>query len=347
MSPGKRESHWLVVRRCLAIIRRAQRGRAGREDLIKAMLAEESPGDIGSPDCIEEVEKSALFRRLENDLRRIRRNLLVDVNFDRQAGGYMIRDCWTPLLDLPDRDLATIAWLEETFDLRSPQHDEVHSLLGKLRLYLGPERLAVIERSRTALALDLSQRDEDEILPAVQEKLTKALLQRRQIEFLYLSPQYEDGQPRRHVADPHERYFDTTRGHYYLYAYCRRCEGPEGHEELNCFITYRIGRISALKVLPRKLSPVSPAAPCYQVAYELKPEIARTGTSRPRWIEVETVDHREDGSALVRGKTSNLFWAVRSLLHYGPNCRVIGGPEMAQEMREIVRKMVEMYVENW
>ena len=337
MSHGKRESHWLVMRRCLSIIRRAQRGPASREELIEAVLLQEGREAYG------EVESKALHRRLENDLRRVRDNLMVDLYFDRRAGGYVIRDTWLPLLDLPDADLATMAWLEETFGLDSPQHDEVHALLERLRLYLGVERPAALERRRTALAVDLRRRDEDEIRPGVWEGLTRALLERRQVELLYLSPRYEDGRPRRHVVDPHEHYFDTTRGHYYLRAYCRRVEGPNGREEPRRYITYRVGRILELQVLPQKMSPVPPAAPRYPVEYELAAEVARTGVSRPRWITVREVERREDGSALVRGETESPFWAVRTLLHYGPNCRVLGGPEMVREMRQVVGRMAEIY----
>ena len=38
MPHGKRESHWLVISRCLAIIRRAQRGPASWDELIEAQL---------------------------------------------------------------------------------------------------------------------------------------------------------------------------------------------------------------------------------------------------------------------------------------------------------------------
>lgn len=211
MARGKRESHWLVIRRCLALIRCVQRGPATRDELTQAVLEEEGLEAYG------EAERK---RRLENDLRRIRENLRVDLYFDRRAGGYVIRDTWLPLLDLPDADLTTIAWLEQTFDHDSPKHDEVHALLGRLRFYLAPERRRKIERHRTTLVVDLRQRDEDEIRPAVWDGLTKAFVERRQVELLYLSPEYEDGQPRRHVVEPYEPYcFDTTRGHYYLQAY--------------------------------------------------------------------------------------------------------------------------------
>jgi hypothetical protein len=337
MSYGRKESPWLVLRRCLTIIRRAQRGPASRNELIQAVLQE-----VGA-EAYGETEDEALNLRLHKDLERIRRHLLVDLYFDRQIDGYVIKDIWMPLLDLPDEDLTTIAWLEQTFDHDSPQHDEVHALLGRLRSYLALERVAAIERSRTALVMDLGQRDEDEIRPAVWEGLTRALTQRRRVELLYLSPRHKDGQPRRHVVDPYERYFDTTRGHYYLRAYCRRIEGPDGRADPCDYFTYRVGRILEMTVLPHKLPPMPPRVPRYPVEYELAARIARLGITRHPDIEIQEVERREDGSVVVRGETDRVFWAVRSLLHYGATCRVLGGPEMRREMQKIVTEMAHMY----
>jgi predicted DNA-binding transcriptional regulator YafY len=337
MSPGHRESEWLVIRRCLAIIRRVQRGPATRDDLLQAVRLQERAEAYGG------VEGEALHRRLENDLRRIRDNLRVDLYFDRQAGGYTIRRTWLPLLDLPDDDLATIAWLEETFGPESPQHDEVHALLGRLRLYLGLKRLADLERCRTALAVDLSQRDEDRIPPDVWDGLTRALTSRRRVEFLYRSPQQADDVPRRHLVDPAERYFDPVRGHYYLRGWCHYSDGPGGRQEHGDYIYYRLGRISHVQVLPDKLPPTLPPPRRYPVIYELSPQVARLGVTRHPGIEIESVERRADGGALVRGTADNLFWAIQSLMHYRDNCRILGGPEMVREMRKTVQAMASLY----
>jgi predicted DNA-binding transcriptional regulator YafY len=328
----------LVVNRCLAIIRRAQRGPATRDELLHAVLTEVGDEAYG------EVEGEALDRRLEKDLWRVRNELLVELRFDRDQTRYEIRDVWQPLLDLPDEDLETIAWLEQTFGHEAPQHDEVHALLRRLRLYLPPERVGVIEQARTALQVDLRQRDEDKIRPGVQDGLTRAFVGRRQVELLYVSPQHEDGQPRRHIVEPYEPYrFDTTRGHYYLRAYCRRVEGPEGVRYPETYYTYRLGRIQQLRVLPKKLPPMAPRSPRYEVVYRLLPGIARLGVTRHPDIEVHEVERRKDGSAVVRGETDSIFWAVRTLLHYGANCEVLGGGEMRREMRKVVEKMAELY----
>lgn len=337
MSRGKRESHWTVIRRCLAIIRRVQRGPTDWQGLLQAVLQGEGKEAYGM------AEPGLLRRRLENDLMRIRQHLYVDLYYSRQENGYVIRSVWTPLLDLPDEDLQTIAWLREVFDLDSPYHDEVHALLDRLSLYLGPERAGFIENKRRMMELDLRQRDEDEIPPTTWEGLSRALAQGRWVEFDYVSPQQADGMPRRHRVAPQREYFDPSRGHYYLYGWCKHTIGPEGTTEPHTYFYYRLGRISNLRVLPDKMPPRLPRGPSYPVVYELSPKIARLGVTRHPEITYIEVEQREDGSALVRGETENLFFTVQRLLQYGPNCRVLGGTELLTEMRQALRKMAEIY----
>ncbi|MDI7275108.1 MAG: WYL domain-containing protein [Anaerolineae bacterium] len=337
MKRGLRESQWHVLRRCLAIVRRAERGPCSWQDLAEAVLAEEGAEAYGL------AEGEALRRRVEKDLARIRERLQVEVRYDQAAGGYTIEDSGTPLLDLPDGDLAAMAWLAETFGPNSPQHREVSGLLSRLRLYLAPERRAELERRHTALVLDLGRRDEDTLAPRVWDLLTRALVERRRIEISYLSPEHADRAPRRHVVDPWERYFDAGRGHYYLHGWCHYTLGPRGRREHGRYFDYRVGRISEVVLLPQKLPPSPPPAPCYTVEYELSPRIARLGISRQRGIEIREVERREDGSALVRGETDSPFWAVQALLAYGGECRVLGGPEVLARMRAVVGRMGELY----
>ena len=228
MSHGSRESHWLVIRRCLAILCCVQRGSASWEELVQAVVEQEGSEAYGRTDG------PLLRRRLENDLRRIREHLMVDLRFDREMGCYAVRDVERPLLDLPDGDLATVAWLEQTFGPDTPQHQEVHALLERLRLYLAPQRRERIEQCRTALALDLGQRDDDDISAQVWEGLTRALTSRRRIEFSYSSPQRTADSLPRHVVDPYTRYFDTARGHYYLRGWCHSTKDEGQRQEQRC-----------------------------------------------------------------------------------------------------------------
>lgn len=340
MSRGKRESSWYVIRRCLALVRCVQRGPASREDLLQVLRDVEREDE----DLLEPSSESTLQSRLEKDLGRIRNRLMVDLCYNRRIGKYEIKDTWLPLLDLPDEDLETLAWLGENFGLKSPKHDEIHALLDRLRLYLGVERQAVIKNVRTTLRMELRQRDDNEIKPGVKRKLRKAFITRRQAELLYRSPQHEDGEPRRHVVEPYDpHYFDLERGHYYLQAYCRRVEGPDGTEYPNDYLTYRLGRIQEVTVLPNKLPPIAPSRRSYRVEYELTPEVARLDVSDPSYVEVEAIERRDDGSVIVRGETESIFWAVRGLLHYGSNCKVLGGPKMRLEMERVIEEMAALY----
>lgn len=334
---GTRESTWLVVRRCLAMIRRAQRGVATRADLIRAVL------ELAGPDAYGGAEDEARQLRVEKDLERARQRLGVDLYHDRAQGGYVIRDAALPLLDLPAEDVETIAWLEETFDLGSPQHDQVHRFVARLRRWLSPQRSAEIDRCRTALTVNLRQRDQDQIDETVWTQLTTALLSRRRVQFDYTSPKHGDAAARRHVVDPYDRYFDTIRGHYYLKGWCHYSDGPLGRHAQHKYFYYRLGRIRAVQVLPTKLSPIPPPPRYQPVVYELSPQLARAGVTRHPQIEIDATEPQPDGAVIVRGRTDDVFWAVRALLHYGPGCRVIGGPSMRREMVRLVQEMGELY----
>jgi len=338
MSRGPRESHWLVIRRCLAIIRRAQRGPTDWQGLVEAVLAQEGPEAYGR------TEGQTLRKRLYRDLAHIRTSLGLDLKADPSTKQYLIRDATVSLLDLPDQELATIAWLEQTFSPNSPQSTAVRALLERLRRYLAPERRQEIEQQRTALVVDLGQRDEDRIRPEVETGLSQALVQRRRVEFDYHSPRYQDGQPRRHEVDIYEPYyFDPGRGHYYVRGWCHYTVGPSGQQRVEAYVYYRLGRIRNLRLLPPKLPPSPPPARRFPVSYWLTPEIARSGITQRRWIEIERIEPQADQSAIVHGTTESIFWAIQELMHYRHHCRVLGGPEIRREMEETIDKMAELY----
>jgi len=337
MTRRNRESTWLVITRCMAMIRRVQRGPTDWKGLVEAVRAE-----VGE-DAYGEAEGEALHRRVENDLVRIRERLGVEIRYSRQKKGYTIHSLWTPLLDLPDEDLRTIAWLGRVFDEESPYHDEVHAFLDRIISYLSDERVPALTRYRYGLELRLRQRDQDEISPTLMFRLERAVAERRWVELEYLSPKYEDGVPRRHRVAPVRVYFDPGRGHHYLYGWCRDISGPEGVTEFQEYTYYRLGRIRSLRVLPDIVPTVLPRGRAYEVVYELAPPIARLGVTRHPEMTVREVEHREDGSALVRGETHNLFWAVQRLLQYGAGCRVLGGPELQAEMQRVVADMARLY----
>lgn len=339
MARGSRESHWLVVRRCLAIIRQLQHSPTDWRGLAQAVLQTEGEDAYG------QTEGRTLLKRIHNDLERIRKSLHLDIRANRSTGQYSIYHAERPLLDLPEADLATIAWLEETFDANSPRRQEVRTLLDRLLFFLSPERRLQVEQHRTALVVDLGQKDQDRIDPDVVEGLQTALATRRRVEFDYLSPKYPNGQSRRHEVDIYEPYyFDTVRGHYYLRGWCHRVDGKSGRgNQKREYTHYRVGRISNLQLLPQKLPPSPPPPRRYEVVYRLSANVVVSGVTQRQWIDIQAIEPTEDGGVIVQGTTENIFWAVQELMHYQDMCEVLGGPEMRRRMKKVTQRMGRLY----
>lgn len=337
MARSSRDSQWHVLRRCLAIIRRVQRGPTDWRGLVEAVLQEE-PEAYGQKD---ELAKPDL---LHDDLNRIRKNLFVDIRADPRTKTYFINRLDQAWLDLPAEDVATIAWLEQAFGPNSPRHEAVQQFLERLRFYVPDERRRELEQQRTALTLELGQQDDDRISAEVELKLQEALARRLQVEFDYLSPQNESGQPRRHVVDIFEPpRFEPSLGHYYVRGWCYYNVGLEGRFDVGAYVAYRLGRISRVRFTSNRLPPSPPAAKRYRVEYWLSAAVARQGVTRRRWIDIETIGGQADESVIVHGFADDIFFAVQELMHYRYHCQVRGGPEMVAAMREAVKKMADLY----
>ncbi len=336
---SKRESEWLVIRRCLSIIRRVQRSPATRDDLIAAALAEE-------PEAYGGATGRQLYKNFHDDLARIRNNLLIEVRADPRTKQYSIQDMDQPLLALPDTDLKTIAWLEQTFGPGTPQNPEIKAFLDRIRFFLAPDQRLVIEQQRTDLVLKLGQQDDDLLDPTVEDTLQLALARRRRVEFDYYSPQFEAGQGRRQVVDVFEPpRFEPMLGHYYLYGWCHYSVGPEGRFEAGYYIPYRLGRIKQIHLLPTRLPPTPPRPKRFAVKYWLAAQVARYGVTRRRWInfDADQIERQPDGSVIVTGTTDNLFFAELELMHYRHNCKVLGGVELLTAMQKTIKKMAKLY----
>jgi len=320
------------------MLRCLQRGPASKDALILAVR-----------EAIEEPYGGAsgrsLNRRFEADKRKLRDLLGIDLVYDRGADHYEIAGVREPLLDLPDRALEAIAFLQETFEPPAPNRELVQDFLTLLTGYLAPARRADLDAQRTALAIAWGRQDRDALDPEVDRALRKGLIARRLIAFDYYSPSHADGLPRRHTVEPWERYFDSVRGHEYLRGYCRKTvSAAHGEHRQQRYFRYRLGRIRNVTVLPDKLPPTPRHTRTYPLIYRLRAEIARRGeVTRHPGIEIERTETGEDGSVTVYAETDSPWWAVRTLLHYGPSCEVLGGTDALYMMRRTVRMMSDWY----
>lgn len=335
-----RDSEWMTLRRCLALVQRLLRGPATKIELVAAVR-----DNVGADAYLVSPETRRISA-FEKDMReRLPHYLGAEAFFDRRTGVYELKGfSGLPGFDLPDEALTALAFLEDTFQVHTPHHDRVMALRNHLHACLPEARRRELERQRVALRVDLRRLDAGVIAPIVEERVERAITSRRLLRFSYRSPLYEDGLPRRHTVEPYELTFDTQRRHQYLYAFCRQTDGPEGSRDARQYIHYRLDRILAdgIEVLESKLAPSGPRGKRYQLVYRLAPAVARLGEVTQHFEEMQ-VTLGADGSAEVRAETGNLFFAVRTLLHYGQNCQVLGGPEALREMRAIVQEMARLY----
>lgn len=323
-----------VSERCLALLRRLMRGPARKDELLRIVEQYADHEHSAAPHSVD--------KRLEKDRDRLRELFGVELKYSRSKSSYTLLSLSVPLMDLTYEAVRGVAFLQATFaDESTPMQPQVGALLQALAMTLPKERVREIDRERGLIELDLRKRDADTISDVVWEKVTQAVREHRELEFDYRSPQQDDEKPRRHRVEPQRMFFDTVRGHYYLEAFALEIRGPKGRWMKQEMASYRLGRLAEPSVLPKKFVPGIRSAKKYDLIYELPAKIARFGITKH--FSDCTVDCRSDGSVVIHARSSDLFRDVRTLLHYGANCRILGGEEALREIKEIVGGLYRLY----
>lgn len=329
---GRRgSSHWATQRRLVLLVR-LLRGPAGAEELLEAVRQA-----LGS-----EAYADSPIRALEYDLHCLREEWGVELRYLRSQRRYCLGAPPFPLLDLPDEDLKTLAFLYHNFPLTAPHGNEVRALLDRLIGLLPQERRRQVLRLRTIPELELEALDREEVSPDVWSAVEEAVVRRQQLAFLYRPARREaEALEHRHVVEPYEVEFQD--GHYYLEGYCLRTSAGSEERSNVGTLRYRLSRIvpGTAEVLPARIPPGRRPACTYNLRYLLGPEIARGGVT-PRFPETQ-VTLLPDGSAEVEARTSNLWRARQILLRYGEHCYVLEPEELVEMMRETVARMARRY----
>ena len=336
MSYGRKESSWLVIRRCLAIARRLIRGPASGQELI-AFVRHQVDAEAYSQN------PSAERWAFKHDRGRLWHKLGARWEYEQDTDHYVLTSPGEiAVLDLPDDHLAALNVLYSTFEEHESPQVPVKPLLDHLVGLLPGERQRTLARLAQVMRVEMPELDQRRIPPRVWDTVERATRQRRRLAFNYYSPQQADRRPRYWVVAPVELRF--RRGHWYLrcwQVYWRSHLG-EGHESR--YRQFRLQYIAAderLEVLPTKVAVEHRRPPRYFVHYLLKPPVGRGDISRH--FEEMIVEQQPDGSALVKGFCDDAWDAVRTLLGYGQNCIVLGGDEVLRLMRKRVGGMAENY----
>lgn len=331
------------IARALSILRHLQRAPNGRETLMDLVSV-----DVGNRSYDGDTPDAGR-RRFEEDLSFVQKGLQANRPlYQRARGEYEFQGFgdFRPL-GLNDENLDALAFLSETFGPDAPNGDQVQALLQRVQEMLPDNQQAALLTRRNRLQIRLRRKDTDEIEPTVEKALSRAL-GRQVLRFAYRSPNQADEQPRIHTLEPWHRFFDPTRGHFYLDGFMREVDGPLGLWKAHQWMRYRIGRILAegIQVLPERLPPTPPKRPRHKLDYLLAPEIARLGQVSRHFDDMEIYPPDAEGWVRVTATTDNLFMACRQLLSYGPGCRVVGGAEARREMEGLVAGLGRMYGQN-
>lgn len=334
---GERESSWLVLRRGLAVVCRLLRGPATKDELLVAVR------ESVDPEAYSDVS-SAAERALKHDRAVLKRQLGIQIRFDRRQGLYELEDMdGLPWLDLGEEDLAAIAVVYNAFDQAGPEATRVRAFLDRIVGLLPEERSQVVQQRRRVLTFDLRELDEAPISPRVMQVVRQAVIERRRLGFRYRAAGQSDQPPRYHEVEPYGIVF--KRGHYYLECFdlYSRVEARERevHEEHRDLRLQGIVDDEMLCVLPEKLPPGRRRQKRYPVCYRLAPLAVGHGVSR-HFTDMQ-VERQPDGSVIVEATTANPWEAARALLHYGENCIVLGGSEVLREMHRCVAAMAKNY----
>lgn len=330
-----RRSSWLVVNRCLRIIHRLMQAPANSEELLKIVYDD-------AHIINESLSDSATRKRFEKDRARLREWLGIELEYSRTLDEYVLINIGQPLIDLPDGAIKGLAFLQQNFsDNDAPMREEIHTLMRTIIMAMPFPRRRQLERQRGILEIELGAKDEDNIREDVWEAVKVSVSERRELEFDYISLTNPDGLPRRHRVEPIRYFFDTVRKHYYLEFFWVESRSHLKTIAWNHKVQrFRLGRMDNPQVLPKHFIP-NRRIPQKELVYELSPLVARLGVTR-HFSDMQII-YNEDGSVRVHVMSSNLFFDLRQLLHYGNNCKVIAGEDAVKEMKEIVRNLYNQY----
>lgn len=334
---GARNPSWLVLQRGLAIMRRLMRGPATKAELLAAVCAA-----IG-PDAYSEAA-SAAERALKNDRAVLREKLGVEIAYDRREGVYRLDSMGDlPWLDLGDDDLAAIVTIYNVFRGSHPEAERVRAFLDRIGGLMPAERRQAVQGQRAILTIQWRELDEAPVAEQVQQILRQAISQGRRVGFNYSAAATGQRGLRYHEVEPYGIVFRD--GHYYLECFDLFSRGARDdqvtHNQHRRLRLLGIVDDEMLRVLPERLPPGRRPQKRYVVRYRLAPPAVHHGVS-PHFADMQVEKH-VDGTATVTATTHDPWDAVRTLLHYGDSCTVLGGEEVLREMRKVVVGMAKNY----
>ncbi|HET8654596.1 MAG TPA: WYL domain-containing protein [Longimicrobiaceae bacterium] len=157
----------------------------------------------------------------------------------------------------------------------------------------------------------------------------------RRCRIAYLKPGAPE--PEERVVDPYVLL--AAEGHWYLVAHCHRSD------EVRVFRADRVVGATILEerfAVPQGFDPLAYVRDgrVFQPVDDVEVPVRYTARIA-RWIEEHgPVERQDDGSVIVRHRVSDPAWLVRHVLRHGPDAEVLGPPEMRDQVRATVLRLI-------
>lgn len=267
---------------------------------------------------------------IHRDERTVRRWLAVlreeGFGIERKSGRYELRSSPTRIPFTEYEALATLSVLESLAAREPVYGDHLASAAAKLREALPQDALRFADAGKIEFALDSASDPPED--PDVMDVLRRGAHQHRRIEVLYHS--LNSNTVRRRLLEP-IRVFYGQRAHR-LYAYEPETAGIR---------EFRVNRIKEARMLPDKFAPEAhnPHLEPAQVRLTRNAFIAYGKAMIPD----ATIEHLEDGGAMLTGTTPSVFWTLREISTLGPDAQVLGGPTLKQKYLSFLEETLARY----
>lgn len=333
-SRGDKRSSWATFRRRLILVRRLLRGPATVAELIRAAEVEQGA----------EAYPPAADLAVKHDLQSLRDEFGCVISYQRAQRVYVLEELGDlALLDLPDDGLEALAFLDATFPDDAPigGNDRVRLLIGRMFALLPAARRDAIGRHFVLPRVTWAASYTENVNPRTLEIVQQAISLRRQLTFDYCSNYDTDNRSRHYQVAPYLMYLRD--GHTYLDSTV--LQPPPDRDRLKFrAIQFRLDRMvpGKIRMAPESIPNERPPQPVYEVVYVLAPAVARN-RDVAHWFPETTVAYQDDGSALVKGRVTNLWQARQILMRYIEHCQVLAPPELVDLMRQTVSQMATLY----
>ena len=268
------------------------------------------------------------------------------VQYDRSRYGfyYTEESYRLPAMQINESDLFAISLARKTLRQyeNTPLYQKLATVFRKIeeslpeRISVDPawvdERMSIFPESRTIIA------------PNVWESVIEGLRLCRQLEIHYVKPGEESAQPR--LVDPYHTV--NFQGEWYLIGHCHR------RREIR---TFAFSRIHASQptgkdfVVPADFSfeqfsghqfGIFQGDRDYLVRLLFSPQ-HRPYVEEREWHREQQLEKHVDGTLLLTFTTNHLFEVKRWVLSWGGGVKVLAPPELADDLREELRKALQAY----